>query len=128
VPYGTHIWQVADACELIDSFKINLAKAKREYLKHKPNRNAKKFSPTDCVPLVNMAWSNSFAKVKNAQKAIKERGWNPLNFVLLDHPKLIPLATTTTTALLVQLHTIQQMLNHPQLTIHLVYRPSNPAP
>jgi hypothetical protein len=34
VPHATHIWQVGDASELNGSFKINLAKTKREYLKH----------------------------------------------------------------------------------------------
>jgi hypothetical protein len=91
VPYGTHLWQVADAPQLNGSFKINLTKAKREYIKYKELNN-RKFCPSDCIPLINMAWYNSFANVEYAKKAIRERGWGPLNYVLLDHPKLIPLA------------------------------------
>jgi hypothetical protein len=69
---------------------MNLTKAKREYIRLKP-LNKRKFSPTDCIPLINSAWERSFAKVEYAKKAILQRGWNPLNYVLLDHPKLIPL-------------------------------------
>jgi hypothetical protein len=96
VPYGTHLWQVADAPQLNGSFKQNLTKAKREYIKFKELDN-KKFCPTDCIPLINRAWDKSFAQVDYAKKAIRERGWGPLNYVLLDHPKLIPLAQTSTT-------------------------------
>jgi hypothetical protein len=42
-----------------------------------------KFEPTDIVPLVNVAFSKSFGKQKNAQKAIASRGWNPLNYNIL---------------------------------------------
>jgi hypothetical protein len=34
VPYGTHIWQVADSLELKGSFKIAFTRAKAEYLAH----------------------------------------------------------------------------------------------
>jgi hypothetical protein len=39
VPYGTHIWQVADSSELNVSFKIALIKAKTEYLTYKAADN-----------------------------------------------------------------------------------------
>ena len=51
--------------------------------------NEMKFSPTDVIPLVNKAWEKSFARKDCAMRAIIQRGWNPLNYVLLDHPKLI---------------------------------------
>jgi hypothetical protein len=38
---------------------------------------------------VNIAFPQSFGRKENARKAILKRGWNPLNYVLLDHPKLI---------------------------------------
>jgi hypothetical protein len=88
VPYGTHIWQVADSSELNGCFKIALNKAKREYMKLKPWNN-KKWLPTDIIPLINMAWVKSFARVDTARKAIIKRGWYALNYVLLDHPGLI---------------------------------------
>jgi hypothetical protein len=92
VPYGTHIWQVADAPQLNGSFKIQLTKAKREYLKYK-DPDCKKFVSSDCIPLINIAWSKSFSRIENARKAIMQRGWGPMNYVLLDHPKIIQLAT-----------------------------------
>jgi hypothetical protein len=38
---------------------------------------------------VNTEWDKSFARVDSSRKAILKRGWNPLNYVLLDHPDLI---------------------------------------
>jgi hypothetical protein len=93
VPYGTHIWQVADSPEMNGSFKIALYKAKREYLQCKSNDN-QKFVPTDVIPLVNIAWEKSFARHEYVRRAIIKRGWGPLNFVLLDHPKLRPMVPT----------------------------------
>jgi hypothetical protein len=90
VPYGTHLWQVADAPELNGSFKINMWKAKRAYLKYRTLEN-QKFVITDVIPLVNMAWHGSFTRADRARKAILQRGWGPLNYCLLDHPKLIRL-------------------------------------
>ena len=69
------------------AFKIEFYKAKREYLKDKDD-NEKKFYPTDVVPLVNTAWEKSFARSDQTKKAVMERGWSPLNYVLLDHPKV----------------------------------------
>jgi len=85
VPYATHIWQVADASELNGLFKIELTRAKREYLRH---RTTACFLPTDIVPLVKHAWHRSFGNQDRAAKAIASRGWNPLNYCLLDHPAL----------------------------------------
>jgi hypothetical protein len=38
-----------------------------------------------------MAWHGSFTRADRARKAILQRGWGPLNYCLLDHPKLIRL-------------------------------------
>ena len=43
---------------------------------------------TDIVLLVWHAWKESFAMKETHKKAIAERGWGPLNYILLDHPKL----------------------------------------
>jgi hypothetical protein len=80
VPYATHIWKVDDASSINGSFKINLTKAKREYIK---KRGAPRFEPTDIVPLVNKAFPLSFGNQKSAIKVIAHRGWHPLNFNLL---------------------------------------------
>ena len=94
VPYATHIWQVGDASGFNGAFKIALAKAKREYIKH---RGKPTFKPTDLIPLLNKAWEKSFKNKKNAVSAIAHRGWNPLNYNLLDNVK--PAGTTSTNAI-----------------------------
>ncbi len=83
--YTTHIWQVANASELNSLFKIELTRAKREYLRH---RTIGRFVPTDIVPLVKHAWQRIFGNQDRAMKAVASRGWNPLNYCLLDHPAL----------------------------------------
>ena len=87
VPYGTHLWQVADSSEMNGSFKIELARAKGEYAK--TMREGQGWSTTDVVPLVNRAFFPSYGNVPNAKKAIAERGWNPLNCALLKHPDVL---------------------------------------
>jgi hypothetical protein len=71
VPHATHIWQVADASSLNGAYKIELVKAKCQYLEH---RNQPKFEPIDIVPLMNMAFGNSFGNQKNVVRAIADRG------------------------------------------------------
>ena len=44
--------------------------------------------PTDSMPLINKAWSRSFACVNKNKKAVSEHGWNPLNFNLLLNPEI----------------------------------------
>ena len=68
VPYATHLWQVNDASSLNGAFKIELTRAKRNYIKH---RSIPKFEPTDIVPLTNVAFSKSFGKTENAKRAIE---------------------------------------------------------
>jgi len=80
VPYATHIWQVADASSLNGAYKIELVKAKHQYLEH---RNQPKFEPTDIVPLVNMEFGNSFGNQKNEVRAIADRGRSPLDYNIL---------------------------------------------
>ncbi len=48
-------------------------------------RGSPKFESTDIVPLVNKAFQSSFAIQGNVQKAIARRGWNPLNYKLLEN-------------------------------------------
>jgi len=44
---------------------------------------------TDVIPIVNYAWERSFARVQSNLKAIQDRGWGPLNKILLSHPEII---------------------------------------
>jgi hypothetical protein len=71
VPYATHIWQVYDASSLNGKFKIELTKAKRNYIKH---RDVPKFEPTDIVPLINSAFSRSFGNADAAKKKRFKKG------------------------------------------------------
>jgi hypothetical protein len=38
--------------------------------------------------IVHYAWEKSFVRIETNKHAIAERGWGPLNYVLLDHPEL----------------------------------------
>jgi hypothetical protein len=44
--------------------------------------------PTDIIPIVNYAWHGSFDNVVTNKKAILDRGWFPLNRMLLLHPDI----------------------------------------
>ena len=85
VPYGTAIWQVADSKEQNGSYKIALARAKKELVDSKLQMHIEPATlcPTDIVPLVNIAWEKSFTRTDLNKKAIAERGWTPLNRNLL---------------------------------------------
>jgi hypothetical protein len=87
VPYGTHLWQVADSSQINGGFKIALTRFKREVLACLTG-NTPRFMQTDIISLVRKAWYASFAKQESAKVAIAKRGWNPLIFYLLDHPNL----------------------------------------
>ena len=52
MPYGTHIWHVADSSELIGTFKIRLTDAKNTIYAAKPN-NMKKWLMSDVIPIIN---------------------------------------------------------------------------
>lgn len=87
VPYGTHIWQVADSSQINGKFKILLTKAKRQFYELK-REMGKQFDSCDIIPLINACFDGSFRNATSCRKAIAERGWFPLNYVLLDHPLL----------------------------------------
>jgi hypothetical protein len=41
----------------------------------------------DVMWIVHYAWVNYFTRIEMNKDAITERGWGPLNYVLLDHPE-----------------------------------------
>lgn len=90
VPYGTALWQVGDSKEQNGSFNIAFARAKQDLLQFKINKMTQDSSlrPTDLMPLINIAWERSFARVEQNKRAIVERGWNPLNYNLLTNSEL----------------------------------------
>jgi hypothetical protein len=62
VLYAAHLWQVGDASSLNEVFKAELTRAKWNYIKH---RSIPNFELTVIVPLMNIAFSKSFAKAEN---------------------------------------------------------------
>jgi hypothetical protein len=52
VPYGTHIWQVADSPKMNGAFKINLTVAKLEPFHLKSGLHKSNFEMTAIIPLV----------------------------------------------------------------------------
>jgi hypothetical protein len=44
--------------------------------------------PTDIILMVNYTWAGSFDNTMTNIKAILERGWYPLNRMLLLHPEI----------------------------------------
>ena len=88
-PYGTSFWQVGDSAEQNGSFKMAMVRAKVKILQKKANCHLDfAVEKADIVLLVQHAWKESFAIKETNKKAIAERGWGPLNYVLLDHPEL----------------------------------------
>lgn len=87
VPYGTHIWQVADSSQLNGNFKIWLTKSKKLFFDIKRDLN-KNFEPADIIPLINSSFQQSYGNELGARKAMLERGWGPLNYALLEHEQL----------------------------------------
>ena len=86
VPYGTSLWQVADSKKQNGSFKIAISKAKKKIVEKRLDMHMD--SPgvyaTDIMTIIDEAWSQSFANVKQNKKAIEARGWGPLNYNLLN--------------------------------------------
>mmetsp|Transcript_19133 Transcript_19133/g.27550 ORF Transcript_19133/g.27550 Transcript_19133/m.27550 type:complete len:177 (-) Transcript_19133:603-1133(-) len=44
---------------------------------------------TDIIPIINLAWNQSFSRIDSNKKAISDRGWNPLNRALLKDPAIM---------------------------------------
>ena len=44
--------------------------------------------PTNIVPMVNYAWDWSFVRVEKNLKAIRDCGWGPLNYALLNEDQI----------------------------------------
>ena len=44
---------------------------------------------TDIIPIVNYAWARSFNNIETNIKAIRGRGWGPLNRLLIQHLEIV---------------------------------------
>ena len=75
LPYGTALWQVGDSKEQNGSFNIALNSAKDEVLERKEQCGITEGgTDTDLMPIINLAWEKSFARVKKNQQVIVDRG------------------------------------------------------
>ena len=91
VPNGTSIWQVGDSNEQNGTYKMYCGECKKMITSKRFEMGLFKMNlvRTDIIPIVNYAWQKSFANVANNLKAIADRGWGPLNRILLSHPEII---------------------------------------
>ena len=87
VPYGSHVWQVADSSQCNGAYKTAIAKYKQKVYDMKPE-GKKGWRDSDILPIVKHAFVESFAKQSSVKNAVASRGWNPLNYALLDHPDI----------------------------------------
>ncbi len=71
------------------SFKTEFYRAKEDLMSFKIQRGMPaKLNATDIIPLLNIAWNKSFAKIENNQKAISTRGWYPPTRKVLQDPRV----------------------------------------
>ena len=91
VPNGTSIWQVGDSNEQNGTYKMYCSEYKKMLTSKRFEMGLFKMNlvRTDIIPIVNYAWEKSFNNVTNNLKAIADRGWGPLNRVLLSHPEIV---------------------------------------
>jgi len=47
-----------------------------------------KIEKTNVIQIVWTAWNDSFSSIVKNKQVAAERGWNPLNYILLDYPDL----------------------------------------
>ncbi len=89
VPYATSLWQVGESAKNNGTFKVEFYCAKSDLLVWKYERGlTQSIDPTDIIPLLNIAFPIAFGRVDRNLSAVAERGWNPLNRILLEHPSL----------------------------------------
>jgi hypothetical protein len=83
------VWQVGDRTEQNGTFKIESKKAKADTVQRKIRDGLPAtLERSDIVRIVSIAWKKSFARADTNLKAIAERGWVALNYLLLDHPEM----------------------------------------
>ena len=88
---GTSLWQVGDSTEQNGCFKMYCSEYKQKLTRKKIEMGLFKLNltRTNIIPIVNYAWDCSFAIICTNLKAIRDRGWGPLNQVLLSHQDII---------------------------------------
>ena len=90
-PNGTSIWQLGNSNEKNGCYKMCCGKYKKKLTSKRFEMGLFKMNLvcTNIIPIVNYVLKKSFANVNNNFKAISDRGWGPLNRILLSHPEII---------------------------------------
>ena len=83
VPYGIFLWQVLDSKEYNGSYKIALAQTKKEFFEKNcacssTQLNWHQLISTDIIPLINNAWSASFARVNVIRRPLPREAGIPV--------------------------------------------------
>lgn len=90
LPNATHVWQVGDSNYQNGNWKVACTREKDDIIKWKDRHFMDPvIEQYDIIPIVNCAWPESFGVQVNNIKAIRERGWNPLNQALVKHPDIL---------------------------------------
>jgi hypothetical protein len=75
VPNGTAHWQVGDSAEQNGSWKMATPREKRKLCRFRISMGMPlNVRPSDIVPVCNVAWKSSFARVAPNKRAIAKRG------------------------------------------------------
>jgi len=83
-PDTTHIWQVGDSPACNGMLRREGNKQKKVIIEHRTRYNlGRNIKACDILPLINVAWKNTFSDLHAMKQAIAERGFNPLNHALL---------------------------------------------
>jgi hypothetical protein len=84
VPHATSYWKFGDSSEQNSHLKGILSLANNELVSFRVRHNIPiALNGEDIIPLVNKAWTESFANKITNRKAIATRGWFTLNQNLL---------------------------------------------
>ena len=90
VPYATYLWYVGNIKEQNGTFKGEWYRAKTSLYKYKGDFNLElKTSQEDMMPILNRIFEKSYGRVESNLRALSDRGWNPPNRNILDHPDLV---------------------------------------
>lgn len=80
LPNGTAYWQVADSSYINGKFKLQMRKEKEGVRTvQMDNRESIEIKTHHVVLILRSCWSSCFGNLVGNNKAIVQRGWNPLN-------------------------------------------------
>ena len=89
VPYVTSLWQLGDIPKQNGRFKDEWYRMKALLFKYKADYNLDlKITQEDVMPILNRIFAKSYDRVEWNLRVLSERGWNPPNRKLLEHPEV----------------------------------------